>query len=94
MINKFKTKVNYLDIIININSDSKLNSEEKEEIYNCIFADKNILWHNDYTPYEFMNDIYVMKFDKMISNIKCYSTWGEVNGKEVRIKMEFEVDCN
>lgn len=94
MENQFKTKLNYLDIIININSDKKLNSEEKEEIYNCIFADKNILWHNDYTPYEFMNDIYVNKYDKLISDIKCISTWGEVNGKEVRIKMKFEVKYN
>lgn len=94
MKNQFKTKLNHLDIIININSDNKLSSEEKEEIYNCMFDDKIILWHNDYTPYEFMNDIYVFKYDKLISDIKCYSTWGEVNGKEVRIKMEFEVKYN
>ena len=94
MKNQFKTKLNYLDIIININSDKKLSIEEKEEIYNCIFDDKIILWHTDYTPYEFMNDIYVIKYDKLISDIKCFSTWGEVNGKEVRIKMEFEVKYN
>ena len=94
MKNQFKTRVDYLDIIININSNKKLNKEEKEEIYNCIFADKNILWHNDYTPYEFMNDIHVNKYDKLISNIKRNSTWGEINGKEVRIKMEFEVKYN
>ena len=90
MNNIYKTKLNHIDIIINIDCKERLKKEEKEMIYKKIFDDKNILWHNDYTPYEFMHDI-KLDNNKMISDIKCNSLWGEINGRETRVKMNFNV---
>lgn len=87
----FTTQTNHLKVILHIESKEELSPEEQEKIYEYIFQDKNILWHDDYTPYEYMIDIKTPE-DKKISDIKCYSTWGDVAGYERRIKMEFYVN--
>lgn len=91
MKNRFETKLNHVDIIINIESNKKLSKKVMENIYENIFDDNNILWQDDYTPYEYMNDINIRDTNNIISDIKCISTWGMVNGRENRIKMEFNV---
>ena len=91
MENIFKRQTNHLKVILHIESNNELTQEEQQNIYNYIFQDKNILWTDDYTPYEYMIDIKTPD-DKKISDIKCYSTWGDVAGYERRIKMEFYVN--
>lgn len=90
MKNIFKIQHNHLEVIIHIESENKLPAEEQQTIYEAIFQDKNILWHDDYTPYEYMMDVKTPN-NKTIKDIKCYSTWGDVAGCEVRIKTEFYV---
>ena len=90
MENIFKRQVNHLEVIIHIESKEELSQEEQEKIYEYIFQDKNILWTDDYTPYEYMMDIKT-EDNKTLKDIKCYSTWGNVEECERRIKMEFYV---
>ena len=90
MENIFKKQVNHCEVIIHIESKEKLSPEEQEKIYEYIFQDRNILWTDDYTPYEYMMCIET-EDKKVIKDIKCYSTWGNVEGREKRIKTEFYV---
>ena len=83
MINIFKSNVNGIDVILYIESDSKLTDLTMLGIKNTIFGSNNLL--KTTSIYEHINDT---KFHEgLLTDIVSYSTWRN----NERIQMEFSL---